>query len=174
MTALAKLRAGVLRRGRGNVSEEGRQAHDESLQQRNDIRAALLELDEARSVAITGAYDAGSSNAERYVPWGGTTSAAVGAPTALVALLPPYPRCEIVRIRVMSSTDPVSLRVRVKTYDETTEYDSQVDTGSAADVVETFEPGVTWTDGQPRLVSVDPASIVDEVAVIVTIREVPR
>lgn len=174
MTSLAKLRAGVLRRGRGNVSEESRQLHDEGLRHSNELRAAILELDAARSVAIHAAYTGGGSAAEQYVPWGGTTPAAVGSPTAIVALLPPFERCRITRIRVMSSSDPVSIRVRVKTFDETTVWDSQATPGTVADEVETFEPNVEWGDGGPRLVSIDPQAVVAEMSVVVVITEVTQ
>lgn len=45
MSALQQLFAGPIRRGRGNLSEESRQLHDEMLRAINLLRSAILEID---------------------------------------------------------------------------------------------------------------------------------
>lgn len=47
MSALQQLFAGPIRRGRGNLSEESRQLHDEILRALNLLRSAILEIDGA-------------------------------------------------------------------------------------------------------------------------------
>jgi hypothetical protein len=47
MGALQQLLAGPIRRGRGNLSEESRQLHDEMLRALNLLRSAILEIDGA-------------------------------------------------------------------------------------------------------------------------------
>lgn len=42
--SLAKLKAGALRRGRGNTTDEQRQLHDESLGRDELLQAAIVEL----------------------------------------------------------------------------------------------------------------------------------
>jgi len=171
MSARAKLRSGPIRRGRAAPSAEVAQLQDEYVKGSATLRDAILELDDrTRLVSFAAAYDAGSSSAELYVPWGGTTPGTFGSPSALHALLAPFSDAKVVRISVLSSANPGQLRVRVYDLAGPSLYESDLVPAGANEVF-TVEPDLTWPNG-PVLVSVSGVNAIDEVSVTVTVEEV--
>lgn len=187
MTALAQLKQGPLRRGRGGLPEELRQAAEESLQRDALLRAAILELCErvedleagsgsgssaARVVSFHSHCDRGSSTSLFYTSWGTTAEATAGGVDEEVMLLPPFgANSRIADVTILTEQAAGATDITVCEVDETV-LETQSIGSLAAGAVETVTFDLDWSDGEPRIIGVDPTTAPQSVTLIVTIEEV--
>ena len=157
----------MMRRGRGGTSEEVRQLGDETSENIDRVRRAVLEVPPRKAV-FSGGYDAGSNGAERFAPFASGGSATTA--TALHTVSRPFARCRITKFAAVSETDPSVLRLRVYRYPSTQLYDSGLLDAAAGEEV-SCSPDLEWPDGALLAFSVGPGAAVDEVGVTVHVEE---
>lgn len=159
MSALAQLRTGRARRGRGDLSDESRQLRDEMGEEVDRVRRAVLELDgaaaSARRCFITGTCRRSDASLF-YMPFGSTAEALAGGVDAEVLLTPPFgANTRIVEVQFVCEVSAGSTVVTIRDADETIVATETV-ASVVLDDIFTATFNYDWTDGATKIIGVDP------------------